>query len=83
MKNYDAFDLKTGQYIKELRQNKNISQKELGRIIKVRSSTIEKWENGDVKNLKRSDIQKLADYFKVSPVTFIGIQNPNNFSKKY
>ena len=71
MKNHDAFDLKTGQYIKELRQNKNISQKEFSRAIKVRKSTIEKWENGNIKNLRRSDIQKLANYFEVNPVNFI------------
>ena len=71
MKNYDAFDLKVGQYIKKLRQNKNVSQEELGKAIKTKKSTIEKWESGDIKNLKRSDIQKLADYFEVNPVSFI------------
>ena len=70
MKNYD-FDLKTGQYIKELRQNKNISQKELSKIIRVRSSTIEKWESGNVKNLKRNHMQRLANYFGVNPISFI------------
>lgn len=71
MKNYDAFDLKVGQYIKKLRQNKNVSQEELGKAIKTKKSTIEKWENGNIKNLKRSNIQKLANYFEINPVNFI------------
>lgn len=71
MKNHAAFDLKVGQYIKKLRQNKNVSQEELGKAIKTKKSTIEKWENGNIKNLKRSNIQKLANYFEINPVNFI------------
>lgn len=37
---------KIGKFISECRNNKNISQKALGELIKVSSSTISKWENG-------------------------------------
>lgn len=37
---------KIGKFISECRKNKNISQKELGELIKVSSSSISKWENG-------------------------------------
>ena len=75
MKDYDTFNLKVGQYIKTLRQNKNVSQEELGKAIKTKKSTIENWESGNIKNLKRSNIQKLADYFEINPVDFIFLED--------
>lgn len=75
MKDYDTFNLKVGQYIKTLRQNKNVSQEELGKAIKAKKSTIENWESGNIKNLKRSNIQKLADYFEINPVDFIFLED--------
>lgn len=63
--------MKVGQYIRELRQNKGISQEELGKMIGVKRAAVQKWECGTVKNLKRTTIQKLADYFGVSPATFV------------
>ena len=63
--------LKVGEYIKELRLNKGISQEELGKIIGVKRAAVQKWECGTVQNLKRTTIQKLADYFDVNPATFV------------
>lgn len=63
--------MKIGEYIKELRQSKGLSQEELGKIVGVQRAAVQKWENGTVTNLKRETIKKLADYFDVEPASFI------------
>ena len=39
--------LKTGNFIKELRKEKGLTQKELAEIIGLSDKTISKWETGD------------------------------------
>ncbi len=63
--------MKVGQYIKELRLSRDISQEELGKIVGVKRAAVQKWECGTVQNLKRTTIQKLAEYFDVNPATFV------------
>ena len=53
--------------IRQLRLEKGVTQEELGKVIGVQRSAIRKYESGMVENLKRSSIQKLADYFGVAP----------------
>jgi len=60
-----------GKYIKDLRTQKGISQEELGKFIGVQRAAVQKWESGRTQNLKRATIQKLAEYFSVSPASFI------------
>lgn len=51
--------------LKELRQSRNLSQKELSEILKVSTGTVENWEVG----LREPDFQmliKIADMFNVS-----------------
>lgn len=70
-KTYEVMIMKVGQYIKELRLSRDMSQEELGKIIGVKRAAVQKWECGTVQNLKRTTIQKLAEYFGVSPATFV------------
>ncbi len=58
--------------IKYLRENKKISQEELGKIIGVNKAAIQKYESGKVQNIKRTNIKKLADYFGVTPSFLMG-----------
>lgn len=62
-----------GDIIKQLRTEKGITQEELGKIIGVQKSAIRKYESGMVQNIKRTSIQKLSDYFGVSPSYLLGI----------
>lgn len=54
-----------GTTIKMLRENKNISQEELGKIVGVSDKTISSWEINRTEP-KMGIIQLLADYFGVS-----------------
>ena len=61
-----------GNYIKSLRQSKGLTQEELGNVVGVKKAAVQKWESGIVTNLKRNTIQALAEYFNVSPASFVG-----------
>lgn len=56
-----------GEYIKQLRTEKELSQEALGKLVGVNRAAVNKWENGSVENIKRSTIKKLSEVFGVSP----------------
>lgn len=66
-----------GNYIKGLRQSKGLTQEELGSIVGVKKAAVQKWESGIVTNLKRNTIQALAEFFNVSPASFVGGDSSN------
>ncbi len=63
--------MEIGKYIKYLREQKGISQEELGKVVGVQRAAVQKWESGATQNLKRITIQKLAEYFDVKPCGFV------------
>lgn len=73
-----------GDYIKQLRISKGMTQEELGEIIGVKKAAVQKWESGLVQNLKRNTIKQLAEYFNVPPASFIDSPTtevaPNNYN---
>lgn len=58
-----------GTYIKQLRKEMGMSQEELGKSLNppVNRAAVNKWETGQVENIKRTHIQQLAKKFGVSP----------------
>src|SRR5665648_389469 len=57
-----------GERIKELRISKGYTQEDLGK----KKAAIQKYENGDVENIKRSKIKLLADVLEVTPSYIMG-----------
>lgn len=64
----------TGEKIKKLRNEKGMSQEELGMIIGVKKAAINKYENGIVVNLKRTTIAKLAIALETTPTYLLGFE---------
>lgn len=62
-----------GEILKELRTERGLTQEEVGKIIGVQKAAIQKYEKGDVKNLKRSAIRKLSEFYNVSPTYLMGL----------
>lgn len=56
-----------GQRIRNLRKEHKMSMEELGKCIGVGKSAILKYEKGEVENLPRSAIEKMASVFGVTP----------------
>ena len=73
-----------GQYIKQLRTERKLTQEELGEFLGVQKAAVQKWESGAVKNLKRETIKKLSEIFDVSPGNFITSESEkSNISAVY
>lgn len=58
-----------GMYIKTLREELHMSQEELGQRLepKVNRAAVNKWETGQVENIKRCHIQQMSKIFGVPP----------------
>ncbi len=58
-----------GEMIKYHREQLDISQEELGKSLnpQVNRAAVNKWETGQVENIKRTHIQQLAKKFGISP----------------
>lgn len=61
-----------GTLIKNLRLENNMTLEELGNKVGVGKSTVRKWENGMIANMRRDKIAKLADALNVSPAYLMG-----------
>ena len=67
----------TSQRIKELRSKSGYTMEKLADLIGVSKSTIAKWENGYVDNMRQDNIMKLADVFNVPPTYIMGYEEEN------
>ncbi len=50
---------------------KNLTQQELGDLLGVKKAAVQKYESGQVQNLKQSTIKKLCEIFNKYPDYFI------------
>ncbi len=62
------------EILRELRMERGLTQEEVGKVIGVQKAAIQKYEKGDVENMKRSSIQKLSDFYNVSPSYLMGLE---------
>lgn len=60
-----------GKIIHSRRIALGLTLEEVGNAVGVGKSTVKKWEDGYISNMKRDKIALLADVLQVSPVTFI------------
>lgn len=69
----------TGERIKMLRKEHNLTQEELGAKIGVQKAAIQKYEKGTVKNIKRDSLIKLAKFLDTTPEYLLGWdETPSN-----
>ena len=60
-----------GKIIHSRRISLGLTLEEVGQAVGVGKSTVKKWEDGFISNMKRDKIALLANILQVSPVTFI------------
>jgi transcriptional regulator with XRE-family HTH domain len=63
-----------GQRLKELRIERKISTRSLGKIIGVESSTISRWESDQIEIIA-PHLAKLAKYFGVTTDFLLGLED--------
>lgn len=61
-----------GTRIKARRKELGLTLEEVGNIVGVGKSTVRKWETGDIANMRRDKIARLAVALQVSPSELIG-----------
>lgn len=57
--------------IRNLRISKGLTQEQLGEILGVGKATVQKYESGQIQNLKTAHIKKLCELFGQKPHYFI------------
>ncbi len=62
-----------GERLKELRLKNGLTQEEVGKIIGVQKAAIQKYEKGEIKNMKRLYVEKLSKFYNVPPAYIMGI----------
>lgn len=68
----------TGERIKFLREKRGYTLEELGERIGVGKSTVRKWENGMIQNMRRDKIQIIANVLGCSPLYILGYGDDDN-----
>ena len=58
--------------IRQLRLARKMTLEDVGNIVGVGKSTVRKWESGDIANMRRDKIAKLAVALGVSPAYLMG-----------
>ncbi len=65
----DTMDI--GYLIHSRRLELNLTLEEIGNYVGVSKSTVKKWEDGYISNMKRDKISSLSKILKISPVSLI------------
>ena len=72
--------------IKYLRAERGLTLEDVGNYVGVGKSTVRKWECGQIANMRRDKIAKLAEVLGVTPAYLMGWEEParenNNENKK-
>lgn len=64
--------MEMGQKIYNLRIQKGLTLEELGNMVGVGKSTVRKWENGIIANMKRDKILKVSEALGTTPAYLMG-----------
>ncbi len=64
--------MEMGQKIYNLRIQKGLTLEELGNMVGVGKSTVRKWENGMIANMKRDKIIKVSEALNTTPAYLMG-----------
>lgn len=57
-----------GNRIKDARKARGLTQKALAKLLQCSHTTISKYEQGEIENMPRPRMQKLAEILEVSPI---------------
>ena len=61
-----------GKKLRERRNELSLTQRQVANFVGVTEATVSRWETGDIDNMRRDKIAKLADVLRVSPLLIMG-----------
>lgn len=62
--------------IRARRQELHKTLEEVAAVIGVGKATVQRWESGSIKNLRKDKIDKLAEALEITPVQLLGWDKP-------
>lgn len=65
--------MEIGKLLKQRRLELQLTLEEVGNAVGVGKSTVKKWEDGYIANMKRDKIASLAKVLRLSPATIMGL----------
>lgn len=63
-----------GYLIRSRRKELGLTLEEVGNAVGVSKSTVKKWEDGYISNMRRDKIENLARVLEINPVRLLGIK---------
>lgn len=73
--------INVGERLKNRRLELDLTLEEVGSLCGVSKSTVMKWENGEIENMKRDKIVLIAKALKVEPIYVLGIDDDQKIIK--
>lgn len=70
--------MQTGEILKILRQENNLTQDGMAEVLGVKKSSIQKYESGAVSNLKMQTIRTICERFELSPYVLVYPEKMDN-----
>lgn len=67
-------------FINIILENENLSASELAKLIDVNKSTIHRWQNGDIENIKMNKLLDIATKLDINPIWMMGKSDIYRFS---
>ncbi len=64
-----------GRFIKERRLDLRLTQKEVADYTGVAEATVSRWESGEISNMRRNRIEKLAKILQTEPLNIMAAQH--------
>lgn len=60
-----------GEIIKKNRLALNLTLEDIAKAVGVSKSTVQRWESGQINNMRRDKIDALSKILQISPLTFV------------
>ncbi|MBR3745662.1 MAG: helix-turn-helix domain-containing protein [Selenomonadaceae bacterium] len=64
-----------GKKLRERRSELSLTQRQVAIFVGVTEATVSRWESGDIDNMRRDKIARLAEVLRVSPLLIMGDEN--------
>lgn len=71
--------MEIGKLLKQRRLELKLTLEEVGNFVGVGKSTVKKWEDGYIANMKRDKIASLAKVLEISPAIIMGLETEINY----
>lgn len=66
-----------GKLLRRRREELDLTQRQIASYVGVTESAVSRWESGEIDNMRRDRIAKLAEILEISPLVIMGAEEFN------